>query len=106
MADHDGHRLGDLHCARCREPRSARELDRNLWCEFCVSEGRRIAARTGHLLGGVLALGLAAWIWLVQKPSDLVIGGWVATVVAAFWFGSRVCREISFGAQRYKHRPR
>lgn len=106
MADHDDHRLGDLYCARCRETRSAPELDRNLWCEFCLSEARRIAARTGYVAGGVLGLGLAAWIWLVQRPSDLVVGGWMATVVAAFWLGSRISREISFGAQRYKHRPR
>ena len=106
MAAHDDRRLGDLYCARCTEARSAPELDRNLWCEFCVSEARRIAAQTGYVAGGLLSLGLAAWIWLVQKPSDLVIGGWMATVVAAFWLGSRVSREISFGAQRFKHRPR
>lgn len=58
------------------------------------------------MTGTVMALGLAAWIWLVQRPSDLVIGGWIATVVAAFWLGSRVSREIAFGFQRFKYRPR
>lgn len=106
MSDQARRRLGDLYCARCQETRSAPELDRNLWCEFCVSEARRVASRVGHTAGALMALGLAAWIWLVQQPSDLVIGGWIATVVAAFWFGSRVSREISFGVQRFKHRPR
>ena len=106
MPDQGPHRLGDLYCARCEETRSAPELDRNLWCEFCVSEARRLASRTGYVAGGVMAAALAAWIWLVQQPSDLVIGGWIATVVAAFWFGSRVSREISFGVQRFKHRPK
>ena len=105
MSDDSSRRLGDLYCARCGETRSAPELDRNLWCEACVFEARKVAARTGHGIGAVMALGLAAWIWLVQQPSDLVIGGWIATVVAAFWFGSRVSREISFGYQRFKHRP-
>lgn len=98
-------RLGDLYCVRCGEGRSAPELDRHLWCEFCVSEAQRQAKRIGWTVGAVLGLGLAAWIWLVQRPSDLVIGGWIATVVAAVYLGARVGREVAFGALRFKYRP-
>jgi hypothetical protein len=47
-------------------------------------------------LAGLLAL----YIWLIVKPSDLVLGGWIATVVAAFWLGSKMAREVAFGVIR------
>ena len=100
-----GRRLGELYCVRCGEGKSAPELDRHLWCDGCVAEARANATRTGFLIGGGLAGALALWIWFVQQPSDLVIGGWIATVVGAFWLGSRIGREVAFGAQRFKHRP-
>jgi hypothetical protein len=52
----------------------------------------------------VLAAILALWIWLVVQPSDLVIGGWIATVVAALWIGARVGREVVYGVLRFKNR--
>ena len=48
-----------------------------------------------------MAVGLALWIWLYIQPSDLVIGGWIATVVAALWIGSKVGREIAYGVIRF-----
>ena len=105
LAD-SGHRLGDLFCSKCGEQREASELDRMLWCEFCLASARRTAKNAGLAVGTVLAGGLALWIWLVQKPSDLVIGGWIGTVLAAFYLGMRVGREVVFGAVRVRHRPR
>jgi hypothetical protein len=52
----------------------------------------------------VIAVLLALWIWMYIQPSDLVIGGWIATVVAALWAGSRVSREIAYGAMRFSNR--
>jgi len=98
-------RLGDLYCVRCGESRAAAELDRNLWCEPCLDRARRQSQRVGWTVGSALGLVLAAWIWLVQRPSDLVIGGWIATVVAAVYLGSRVGREVAFGVLRFKYRP-
>jgi len=50
-----------------------------------------------------LAVVLALWIWLYIQPSDLVIGGWIATVVAALWVGARVGREIAYGVMRFNN---
>jgi hypothetical protein len=47
---------------------------------------------------------LALWIWLFIKPSDLVIGGWIATVVAGLWVGARVSKEVAFGVIRFTNR--
>jgi hypothetical protein len=52
-------------------------------------------------VGFLLAVLLALWIWLYIQPSDLVIGGWIATIVAAFWIGARVAREIAYGVMRF-----
>ena len=98
-------RPGDLYCVKCYQVREAEDLDRMLWCEFCLAEARRVASWFGWGLGTVLAAALALWIWLVQQPSDLVIGGWIATVVAALYLGGRVGREVAFGVLRFRNRP-
>jgi len=79
-------------------------MDRLLWCEDCRRAARQRAGRWGWGAGGLLALGLALWIWLYIQPSDLVIGGWIATVVAALFIGSRAAREIAYGVMRFSNR--
>ena len=106
MSEAKGTRLGELYCSKCDQPREASELDRLLWCEFCLAEARQQAGRVGWGVGAVVAGALALWIWLVQQPSDLVLGGWIATVIAALWLGARVGREVAFGVLRMRHRPR
>jgi hypothetical protein len=79
-------------------------MDRLLWCESCREAARRQAGVWGWGGGFLLAVGLALWIWLYIQPSDLVIGGWIATVVAALWIGSRVAREVAYGVLRFTNR--
>ena len=90
-------------CVRCLQEKDLEVLDRLLWCDECMAATRKRAGRWGWGVGALFAVALAAWIWLYIQPSDLVFGGWVATVVAALWFGSRVAREIAFGVMRYQN---
>lgn len=83
----------------------ASELDRLLWCEGCVAQARERAKRAGWAAGAVLAGALALWIYLVQQPSRLVIGGWVGAVAAAMWLGAKAARELCFGLLRMRRRP-
>lgn len=96
--------LDPVACTRCRETYDAMELDRLLWCERCRIVTRHRAAWWGWLIGIVFAAGVAAYVWLVIRPTDLVIGGWIATVVAAAWIGSKVGREIMYGVFRARTR--
>jgi len=79
-------------------------MDRLMWCEECRDSARRRAGLWGWGIGLLFAICLALWIWTSIRPSDLVIGGWVATVVAAFWIGSRVARELAYGVMRFQNR--
>ena len=88
-------------CVRCLQENDLEGMDRLLWCEECRDLARRRAAVWGWAMGFLLATCLALWIWLYIKPSNLVIGGWIATVVAALWAGSRVAREIAYGVIRF-----
>jgi len=78
-------------------------MDRLLWCEECRGVARKRSGMWGWGVGAVLAVSLALWIWLYIQPSDLVIGGWIATVVAALWIGARVGREIAYGVIRFNN---
>ncbi len=90
-------------CVRCLQEKDTLEMDRLLWCEGCREGARRRAGRQGWLAGAVVAALLALWIWLVIQPSRLVVGGWIATVVAAFWVGGRIGREVAYGVMRYRN---
>jgi len=94
----------EVTCVRCLGVHDLMHLDRLLWCDRCRARARNRAGWHGWL-GGVLFGGLvAAYVWLVVRPTSLVIGGWVATVVAAVWIGSKVCREIAYGIMRFRNR--
>jgi hypothetical protein len=43
------------------------------------------------------------YVWTVIRPTDLVVGGWLATVAAAIWIGQKVAREIAYGAMRFRN---
>ena len=90
-------------CVRCLQKKDLEGIDRLLWCEDCRESARRRSAAWGWGAGAVLAAVLALWIWLHIQPSDLVIGGWIATVVAALWVGARVGREIAYGVMRFNN---
>lgn len=91
-------------CVRCLKVLDYSDVDRLMWCNDCREAAKRRASRLGWGFGALLGGALALWIWLVVQPSDLVIGGWIATVVAAAWIGSKVGREIAYGVMRFRNR--
>ncbi|MFO8174643.1 MAG: hypothetical protein R6T96_10205 [Longimicrobiales bacterium] len=91
-------------CVRCLEQKDVEEMDRLLWCQDCRESARQRAAVWGWGFGTLLAALLAIWIWVVIQPSDLIIPGWIATVVAALWISSRVAREVAYGVYRFSNR--
>ena len=91
-------------CIRCLQEKDLETMDRLLWCEECRDAARRRAGFWGWAIGAVFAAILALWIYFYIQPSDVIIGGWIATVVAGLWFGSRVAREIAYGAIRFSNR--
>lgn len=94
----------EVTCVRCLRAWEVEDLDRLLWCPDCRRAARARAGWWGWLAGVVIAGLLALWIRLWIRPSDLIIGGWIATVVAAFWIGGRVSRELFYGVMRFRNR--
>jgi len=73
-----------------------------LWCDGCVARARARAKRIGLLSGAVVAAGLASWIYLVQRPSAMLIGGWIGAVLATLWLVARAATELSYGVLRVR----
>jgi hypothetical protein len=90
-------------CVRCLGVFDLMQVDRMLWCDRCRARARNRAGWWGWAGGLAFGVGVALYIWTVVRPSDLVIGGWLATVVAAVWIGSKVTREIVFGVMRLRN---
>jgi hypothetical protein len=93
----------EVTCVRCLGVFDLMELDRMLWCDRCQLRARDRAGWWGWVGGGLFGAGVALYVWLVVRPSDLVIGGWTATVVAAVWIGAKIAREIVYGAMRMRN---
>ena len=93
----------EVTCVRCLEVRDQMFLDRLLWCDQCRQKARARAAWWGWLGGLVFAAGVGAYVFLVIRPT-LIIGAWIATVVAAVWLGQKVAREFAYGVMRFKNR--
>ena len=88
-------------CQRCLKTKPRQDLDRLLWCDAC-REGVQARVARQSWYGLVVAVLLALWIWLYIQPSDLVIGGWIGTVVGAFYVTARVVREVLYGVARVR----
>ena len=95
---------GELTCVRCLEPRPGGEVDRLLWCDECKEAARQRAAAWGWGVGAVVAASLAAVVWGIIEP-EVIVGGWVAAVLAAFYLVARASREIIYGVMRIRNRP-
>ena len=91
-------------CGRCRKMKPRADVDRMLWCAECRTVALERAKARGWRVGLVVASVLALWIWFYIQPSDLVIGGWIATVLAAWYVAARVAREAFYAAARMKNR--
>jgi hypothetical protein len=73
-----------------------------LWCDACSEAVSKRATSRGWVIGLATAVILTLWIWLFVQPSNLVIGGWVGTVLAAFYVTARVAREVLLAAARMR----
>ena len=93
----------EVTCVRCLEVYDQTMLDRMLWCRDCRTRARDRASWYGWIGGLGFAGVCAAYVWLVIEPTDLVIGGWLATLVAAAWIGQKVAREMIYGAMRFRN---
>ncbi len=93
----------EVTCIRCLEVKDQMLLDRLLWCAECRARARNRAGWWGWLAGLGFGAVVALYIWTFIQPTDLVIGGWVGTVIAAVWIGSKVAREIAYGVMRFRN---
>lgn len=91
----------EVTCVRCLEVHDQMHLDRLLWCDRCRFRARDRAGWWGWGGGLLFGAGVALYVWIVIRPTDLVIGGWIGTIAAAIWLGQKVAREISYGVMRF-----
>ena len=93
----------EVTCVRCLDVVDQLSLDRMLWCVDCRRRARDRASWWGWLGGFLFAGALGLYVWFAVRPTDLVVGGWAGTLVAAVWIGQKVARELVYGAMRFRN---
>ncbi len=91
-------------CRLCLQIKPREDLDRLLWCDTCKEAAQAQAFRRSWYFGLAVAVVLALWIWLDIQP-ELMIGGWIGTVVGAFYVSARVAREVLYTVARFRSPP-
>lgn len=92
----------EVACTRCGQLYDPVALDRLLWCEECRVAGRNQAGWWGWVIGVGFGGLVALYVFLVIRPTSLVFGGWIATLLAAVWIGAKLGREIVYGILRHR----
>ena len=92
-------------CLICLQTAPRQDLDRLLWCDTCREAAQARAASRSWYVGLAVGVLLALWIWLYIQPSNLVIGGWIGTVLGAFYVSARVTREVLYTVARMRNPP-
>ncbi len=91
----------EAKCLLCLQIKPREDLDRLLWCDTCKEAAQAQAFRRSWYFGLAVAVVLALWIWLYVQP-ELLIGGWIGVVVAAFYLSARVAREVLYTVARMR----
>jgi hypothetical protein len=92
-------------CLICLQTAPRQDLDRLLWCDACREAAQARAASRSWYVGLAVAVVLVLWIWFYVQPSNLVIGGWIGTVLGAFYVSARVTREVLYTVARMRSPP-
>ncbi len=92
-------------CLICLQTAPRQDLDRRLWCDACREAAQARAASRSWYVGLAVAVVLVLWIWLYIQPSNLVIGGWIGTILGAFYVSARVTREVLYTVARMRSPP-
>lgn len=93
----------EVTCVRCLEVQPQVNVDRLLWCDDCRASARNRAGWWGWLGGWIFGAGIALYIWIAIRPTDLVLGGWFGTLAMAIWLGAKASREIAYGVMRFSN---
>ncbi|CAN5687129.1 hypothetical protein BH23GEM8_BH23GEM8_04170 [soil metagenome] len=86
----------EADCRNCGRSFGGDQVDRHRWCEECRTELVRRATLTARITAVVGAILLIVWILLTVGTAPRFIVGWLALVVAAYYFLFTLTRRVAF----------
>ncbi len=90
----------ETNCRSCQEIYPANDLDRYLWCPQCRTAVRRRGARWGRLVGSVVALSVAAYLWLNLTLESRFMAFYAVMLVMTYMLTSRIALAVVHGYYR------
>ena len=111
MTGTERERMEELHfkgvmCDACGQMFPKGQLDSNDSCEACGPRMQRRMRRGRHLVAACITLPFAVWvvIWLRTSPDldFLPAYAWGLPLVAAYYLGFRIGREVVKGYTRWR----
>lgn len=107
MTGASAERRAEIHfqgvaCDPCGQVFPKGELDENHWCGECRPRMQRRMRLGRHLVAAVIVLPFAIWIWQLEKFDFLAPAAWLLPLVAAYYLGWRIGREVVKGYTRWR----
>jgi hypothetical protein len=92
-------------CRNCERPFPESRLDNRRWCPTCRAEVIRRASLVGRITGIVGALALMTWIFAAVGSAPRFLVGWLALVVAVYFFLAKLATRVAFEVIRGRGVP-
>lgn len=94
-----------VECRNCRRSYPIGRLDRQRWCEACRAVVIRKATVVGRIVGIVGALLVITWVVATVGTAPRFLVGWIALVVATYFFLYTLTRRVAFEVIRGRGVP-
>jgi hypothetical protein len=92
-------------CRNCGRTYPGDRLDRLRWCERCRAEVVRRATRVSRIVAVSGAALLLLWIFATVGSAPRFLVGWLALVVATYFFLYTLVRRVAFEVIRGRGVP-
>ncbi|CAN5655727.1 hypothetical protein BH23GEM6_BH23GEM6_12220 [soil metagenome] len=95
----------EAECRNCQRTYSRDRLDRQRWCDRCRGVVVRRATIVGRLTGLAGSLLLMSWVFWTVGSAPRFFVGWLALVVATYFFLYTLTRRVAFEVIRGRGVP-
>ncbi len=91
-----------VQCVACGSEFRDAEIGKDGCCADCRPRMKRRSRVGQHLIASLVTLPFAIWVWQLDKLDVLPRPAWLLPLMAAYYLGFRIGRELVKGYRRWQ----